>query len=66
MDRIDIFRTASTLMNFHGMDAAIQAGMHHDACLEKGDPDGCVVWKQVLKAILELERMQPGEGEGVH
>ena len=34
--------------------------------LEKGDLDGCAVWKRVLRAVEELLRVEPVEGERVN
>ncbi len=47
---LDIFRSASLLMKQHGEDAPIQAAMRADAMLEKGDLDGCAMWKRIVKA----------------
>ncbi len=51
---LDIFRTANILIREHGEDAPIQAAMHADAMMEKGDLEGCAVWKRVLRAAEEL------------
>ncbi len=34
--------------------------------LDKGDPNGCAVWKRVLRAVEELQRAVPKSGEAVH
>ena len=51
---LDIYRTANILVKQHGEDAPIQAAMRADAMLEKGDLEGCAVWKRVLRAVEEL------------
>ncbi len=51
---LDIYRTANILIREHGQDAPIQAAMRADAMLEKGDLEGCAVWKRVLRAVEEL------------
>ncbi len=51
---LDIYRTANILVKQHGPDASIQAAMRADAMLEKGDLEGCAVWKRVLQAVEEL------------
>ena len=43
-----------------------EAAMRADAMLEKGDLDGYAVWKRVLKAVGELLRDAPKEGERVN
>ena len=40
--------------------------MWADAIVEKGDPDGCVVWKRILKTIDELLAEERPEGAKVH
>ncbi len=40
--------------------------MRAEAMLEKGDLDGCAVWKRVLRAVEELQRAEPGAGVRVH
>ncbi len=41
-------------MKQYGEDAPIEAAMRADAMLEKGDLEGCAVWKRVLRAVEEL------------
>ena len=40
--------------------------MRADVLLEAGDLDGYGVWKGVLKAVEELLREEPGDGERVN
>ncbi len=61
-DEIDICRSASLLIKHHGEEAAIFAAMQADACLEKGDLDGKVVWLAVIRAIDELKDTTPPNG----
>jgi hypothetical protein len=51
---LDIYRSAQALVKQHGEDAPIEAAMRADAMLEKGDLDGCAVWKRIVKAVEEL------------
>ncbi len=37
-----------------------------DTMLEKGDLDGCAVWKRILKAVEELQRMERVAGGRLH
>ncbi len=39
--------------------------MRADAMLEQGDLDGYAVLKAILKAVEELVRAEPGDGERV-
>ncbi len=59
---LDIYRTANILVKQHGEDAPIQAALRADAMLEKGDLEGCAVWKPVLRAaeVLLSKERPPG------
>ncbi len=63
---IDIWRSANLLVQQHGQDAPIQAAMRADAMLEAGDLDGYAVWQRVLRAVEELQRVEPGPGVQVN
>ncbi len=45
---------ANILVKHHGQDAPIHAAMRADAMLDKGDLDGCAVWRRMLRAVEEL------------
>ncbi len=57
---LDIYRSANLLVKQHGEDAPIHAAMRADELLEAGDLDGAAVWKRVLRAVEELQRVEPG------
>ena len=63
---LDIYRAANGLVKQRGPDAPILAAMRADAMLEAGDLDGYAVWKGIVKAIEELLREEPGNGERVN
>ncbi len=63
---LDIYRSANVLVKRHGQDAPIHAAMRADELLEAGDLDGCAVWKRILRAVEELQRVEPGPGVRVH
>ena len=63
---LDIFRSANVLVKQHGQDAPIHAAMRADTMLEKGDLDGYAPWKQILKAVEEMQKARPGTGENIH
>ena len=63
---LDIYRSAQALIKQHGQDAPIHAAMRADAMLDKGDLDGCDVWKRILRAVEELQRAERVQGERVH
>ena len=60
---LDIFRTANELIHEHGEDAALEATMRADAMLEKGDLEGQVVWKRILRAVEEIQRTDRPAGD---
>ncbi len=63
---LDIYRTASVLIREHGAEADLEAAQRADALLERGAIDGQRVWKRVLRAIKEIQRQEPREGEAVN
>jgi hypothetical protein len=63
---LDIYRTASVLIREHGDEADLVAAQRADSFLEAGDMEGSAVWRRVLKAIKEIRREEPREGEAVN
>ncbi len=63
---VDIWRAANLLLKRHGRDAAIIAAQRADELLAVGDTDGLAVWKQIVVALLELLRIEPGKDETIH
>ena len=51
---LDIYRTANVLIREHGDDARAHAVKRHDALSGVGDPDGCALWKRIIRAVDEL------------
>ena len=60
------YRTASVLIREHGEEADLVAAERADSFLDDGDIDGSAIWKRVLKAIKEIRREEPREGEAVN
>ncbi len=63
---LDIYRSAQVLVKRHGQDAPIEAAIRAVAMLDKGDLGGYAVWKRILRAVEELRKMEPMEGERVN
>lgn len=63
---IDIWRTAKLLMTQHGDAAGFAAAKRADAMFSKNDHAGVAVWMRISRAIEELERQKPREGEAVN
>ena len=52
--------------NEHGAGAALEAAQRADAMLERGDMDGCAVWKRIVSAVEEIERTKRRQDEMAH
>ena len=66
MEEIDIWRTAAFVLREHGDSARANAAQRADALYDKGDLDGFIVWRKVIRAIEQLERQRPNAGEAVN
>ncbi len=62
----DIYRAAHVIIKQYGQDARTHAAMRAVAMLDKGDLGGYAVWKRILRAVEELQRAEPIEGERVN
>ncbi len=62
---IEICRAANQLVKRYGEDTEFEAAMRVDAMLEAGDLEGQRVWQRILKAVDELQRDKPAQGERV-
>ncbi len=56
---LNIYRSANVLIREHGEDAAIETAVRADAMLEKGNLEGQVVWKRIVRAVEEIQREEP-------
>lgn len=63
MEEIDVWRTAHVLMRLHGDQAAFVAAWRADELFAKDDFVGSAVFHRIVRAIQELERASPREGE---
>ncbi len=59
---LDLYRAANFLVKQHGEDAPIHAAMRADAMLEAGDLDGLAVWRRILRAVEEIQGVEPRLG----
>ena len=62
---LDIWRSASVLLNRYGAGASLHAANRADEMLDAGDLDGRAVWGRIYEAVIELGRAAPGEGPRV-
>ena len=66
MNDIDAYRSAKLLLDQHGETAATIAAMRADEFFERGDMDGAAAWRRIIKAIDELSKRRPTDGERLH
>ena len=57
---LDIWRAANLLIRQHGPDAELEAAKRADLMLERGDLDGQALWKQIRRAVVELQAPPTG------
>jgi len=57
MEEIDIWRTAKILIDAHGDNVWLEAAQRADHSVEDGNAQAESVWKRVLKAVEELQRI---------
>ena len=61
-----IWRAANQMLQRYKDIAWLEASQRADAALELGDTFNFELWQRVAKAVLELERTKPGEGESIN
>jgi len=57
---LDIYRSAAVLIEHHGENAKIEACLRADAMMEKGNLDANAFWLDVVRAIEDLQKGNPG------
>jgi hypothetical protein len=62
----DIWRAAHLLLKRYGEGAPAVAAQRVDECLASRDADGVLTWKRIVKAMLELLKDAPDEGERIN
>ena len=65
-NNLDVYRSAKLLIDQQGEAAALEAAMKADAMLDRGDLDGAAVWRRIVAAINELQRVALRAGERRH
>ena len=66
MDDIDIWRAAHAMMRRYGETAWLESTQRADQALAAGDVEGARTWNRVAKAVTDLDRQKPGDGEAVN
>ena len=62
----DVYAAATAIIRQYGEKARLHATMRADALLKAGDLKGCAAFKQILRAIKEIQAKEPKPGEVVH
>jgi len=63
---LDIYRAANIIIERYGEKARLHATKRADAMREAGAPDAHAMWKRILRAVEELQRMEAKSGGAVH
>jgi hypothetical protein len=63
---LDIYRSASVLIEKHGVDAWFVAATRADEWLVKGNHEGHDLWTAIVRAIQVIQETEPPEGEARH
>ena len=66
ISEMDVWRSAQVMVKRFGENAPLEAAKRADGMLEKGDFDGCTVWRRIMKAAEELLRQNREEDQSVH
>lgn len=56
MGDLDTWRAANILLKRYRGKAVFIATKRADALLDQGDPEGCMAWVKIARAVTELER----------
>lgn len=60
ISEIDIYRAANLVIERHGADAVIEAARLIDRMLDRGDREGQIVWRRIVRAIEALQAPASG------
>jgi hypothetical protein len=66
IEEMDIWRAAEQMRRLYEADAAIHAAMRADKLMDQGDIVGFDMWKRVVAALNDLDRVKPRDGEISH
>ncbi len=59
MDNREIWVRAKFLIEKYGNDAVVYAAMRTEQLLDQGDLDEAAKWHEIIKAVEELENVEP-------
>jgi hypothetical protein len=66
MEEIDIWRAAKQMVELYPEGAVMAAAQRADSAYEQGDMFNFELWRRITKAVSELERQKPDEGEAIN
>jgi hypothetical protein len=59
MIEVDIWRAAHKMIELYELDASWRAGLRADQLYDEGEIDGFHAWVRIVKAIKELQHIEP-------
>jgi len=62
----EVWAAARLILEYFPKHGSLLAGQRADGALEEGDGEGFGAWLRISRAIEELERTKPGEGEALN
>ena len=66
MIEADIWRAAHKMIEMYELDAGWHAALRADHLLEQGDVNGHHMWLRIVRAIKELQNIEPAEKDMRH
>jgi len=66
MIEADVRRAAHKMIELYDLDAGRRAGLRADQLYEEGDVDGFNVWVRIVRAIKELQQIEPCDKDMRH
>jgi hypothetical protein len=66
IDDREFYEFAKLLVEKHGEDAEVIAGLKLDEAFDRNDFEECAMWRLILSAIVELRLSKPGPDDPVN
>ena len=63
---LEVYRAAQATIQVYGDGAGLHAAQRADELLAEGDMDGRRTWHRIERAVDELARTVPGDGDWLH
>ena len=66
MDDVDIWRAAKQVIELYPEDPDLAASTRADSAYEQGDMFNFALWTRITRAVQDLKRGRPRDGEAVN